>query len=431
MDALARSSLMLTALALLSCQSPAGAQDLGNLQVFQTGLPGAAFLGSPPGEPERIMIGQLNGLIHVVENGVLLPTPFLDIRSRLTELHGLIGVAFPPDYATSRRFYVNYTPNVGNQPRVARYTTSDDPNIANNVEEILLHTGGGRGDHAAGWMDFGRDGYLYIARGDVGGSPQSPAQFQGKLLRLDVSPATGYVCPPDNPYVGIAGLDEIVAIGLRNPWRNGFDSLTGDLYLADVGDLQVEEISYVPAGTLIGRNFGWFCMEGTLCRSTTPPCTCSSPPMTAPIHVYGRSTGATVIGGTVYRGSAIPRWRGRYFFADTWSDRVWSFRAVNGMRVDLQEHTADLNEGSAGVIVAPIAFGEDGARELYIMELGGRILKITPAFAAADWDMDGVVNSSDFFAFLKDFFELNADFTGDHATTSQDFFDYLAAFFGE
>lgn len=412
-------------------QTGALAQDLANFQTFRSGFPGAAFMASPPGEPERILIGQLNGVIRVIENGNLLPTPFLDISSRLTPNHGLIGVAFPPDYPTSRRFYVNYTPSNSNQPRIARYTTSANPNVANTTEEPLLSTGAGGGDHNAGWMDFSPiDGYLYIARGDAGGgNPQDPNVFQGKLLRIDVSPAVGYAIPPDNPYVGVPGLDEVVALGLRNPWRNGFDSLTGDLYIADVGQSAQEEVSYVPAGTIIGRNFGWPCMEGTVCHNSSPPCSCSSPPMTLPIHTYGRSEGVTIVGGVVYRGSAIPRWRGRYFFADTFFNRIWSFRVVNGVRTDLQDHTADLTEGTE--FATTIAFGTDGEQELYVLGLEGRIVKIVPEFHRADWNLDGAVNSADFFDFLVDFFDLRADVTGDHATTSADFFEYLVFFFGD
>ncbi len=410
--------------------APAAGQDVATFQVFQSGFAGPAYLGSPPGEPNRIMIAELGGVIRVIENGVLLPTPFLDNTARTYPDHGLIGVAFPPDYATSRRFYINYTAVGISGPRIARYTTSANPNVANTTEEILLDTGSGVGDHDAGWMSFGLDGYLYIARGDSGGDPQDPDVFQGKILRLDVSTPTGYTVPPDNPFVGLPGLDEIAAVGVRNPWRDGFDSLTGDLYLADVGQNTMEEIDYVPAGTIAGRNFGWPCVEGTLCRDSTPPCTCSSPPLTAPIHTYGRTDGVVVIGGLVYRGNAIPRWRGRYFFMEGEFDRVWSFRVVNGVETDLQEHTAGLNQGISPTLRIGIAFGTDGQGELYVMEYGGRILKIVPRFAPADWDLSGAVNSADFFMYLNDFFAGNADLDGDQATTSADFFEYLNMFFG-
>lgn len=407
--------------------SPVQAQDVGNYQVFRTGFAQPAYLGSPPGEPERILVGELGGLIRVIENGVLLPTPFLDLRTRVRSGHGLIGVAFPPDYATTRRFYVNYTPAQASNVRVARYTTSANPNVANTVEETLFHTGNGSGDHNSGWMDFGIDGYLYIMRGDAGGSPQDPNQYQGKILRVDVSPAVGYTVPPDNPFVGITGLDEIAALGIRNAWRCGFDPLTGDLYVADVGAGSQEEVTFIPAGTIAGRNLGWPCVEGTICHGSCP-CT---PVMTPPIHTYGRQDGITVIGGTVYRGDAIPRWRGRYFFADFGPDRVWSFRVVDGVKRDLQEHTVDLEESiPAGQRPnSLIAFGVDGVGELYLLDLGGQIFKIVPEFAPADWTLDGVVNSADLFAFLDDFFALDADMTGDHRTTSLDFFEYLVFFF--
>ncbi len=406
------------------------AQDLATFQVFQSGLIAPCFLDSPPGEPERILVASLSGVIRVIENGVLLPTPFLDIRSRVRLDHGLIGVAFSPDYATSRRFYVHYTPAEAATTRIARYTASSNPNVADSSEEILLQTGEGGGDHNSGWMDFGPDGYLYIARGDSGGSPQNPDQPQGKLLRIDVSTAKGYAVPPDNPYVGTQGLDEIVAIGLRNPWRNSFDPLTGDLYIADVGTIVYEEINFVPHGTIVGRNFGWPCVEGIECRSACP---CSFPPMTIPVYSYPRNVGSCVIGGYVYRGISLPRWRGRYFFMDFEGNRLWSFRVVDGVSVDLQTHHEALNAGlsPAPPLTGGISFGVDAQGEMYALELGGRILKIVPEFAPADWNLDGVTNSSDFFAFLVDFFELNADMTGDHATNSQDFFEYLLYFFGQ
>jgi glucose/arabinose dehydrogenase len=418
----------------------AHAQDLGNFEVYQRGFARPIFVGSPPGETNREFVAEIRGQIHIVENGVRLATPFLNIQSRVALNRGLIGVAFPPDYAVSRRFYVNYTPVNSSQPRICRYTVSEDPNIANTTEEIIFQTGVGGGDHNAGWMEFGPDGYLYIARGDTSGSPGGNSENgqdinvpQAKILRLDVSPEVGYAIPPDNPFVNAPGLDEAAAIGLRNPWRNGFDRLTGDLYISDVGNMTMEEINFVPAGTLLGRNFGWPCMEGTFCRSQPAPCSCDSPPLTLPLHAYGRNEGQWVIGGTVYRGNAIPRWRGRYFFLDGGSEKVWSFRVIDGVKSDLQEHAADLNAGlvppNFGMDI-PISWGTDAEGELYILEYNGRILKIAPQFAPADWTLDGTINSNDFFAFLDDFFALNADITGDHITSSQDFFEYLTYFFG-
>jgi glucose/arabinose dehydrogenase len=413
----------------------AQAQDVANFAVALTpGFNETVLMVSPPGEPNRILIGTVRGVVRVIENGVLLPTPFLDISARTLRAHGLIGIAFPPDYATSRRFYINYTPLERDPagPRIARYTTSANPNVANTEEEPLLDHGLGTGDHNSGWMGFGPDGYLYIARGDVSGVPQSPDYYQGKILRLDVSPATGYVNPTDNMFVGTSGLGEVAAIGLRNPWRCGFDSLTGDFYIADVGNLSQEEINYVPAGTLVGKNFGWPCMEGTLCTKYQQTCDCTEPGLTLPVHTYSHVEGYAIIGGTVYRGSAIPRWRGRYVFLDWFNGKFWSMRVVNGVATDVREQAAELNEGLPAN--APLffgsSFGTDADGEIYVTELRGRLLKIVPEFDGADWNMDGAVNSSDFFAFLTDFFDGNAEMTGDHVTNSSDFFEFLRYFFG-
>jgi hypothetical protein len=150
-----------------------------------------------------------------------------------------------------------------------------------------------------------------------------------------------------------------------------------------------------------------------------------------PIHTYTHAVGFAVIGGSVYRGSAMPRWRGRYFFMDYAMAKVWSFRVVDGVATDLQEHSAGLNStlpAGQGLRQGE-TFGVDGHGEFYILELGGRILKITPRFAPADWNLDGAVNSGDFFDFLTDFFNLNADMTGDNLTTSSDFFEFLNYFF--
>lgn len=421
--------------ALMGCCTHAHAQDTAEFRAFERGFTRPVYLGSPPGEPNRIMVAELTGVIRVIENGVKLPTPFLDIRSRLVENFGLIGVAFPPDYAKSRRFYVNYTPVGSDEPRICRYTTSADPNIANPEEELLLETGHGGGDHNSGWMEFGLDGYLYIARGDIGGDAQNPGDLQGKILRIDVSPKSGYAIPPDNPYVGKAGRPEVAAMGFRNPWRNAIDRQTGDFYFADVGSILMEEISYAPADELLGKNFGWPCVEGTFCFNENVLCTCDSPPMSPPMYAYTRDgRPAWVIAGGVYRGSAIPAYRGRFFYIDGGISRIYSFRPFNGGAVDIRDHTDEFNAGLGAPefpLLIPIACGMDARGELYVLEYGGRIVKLVPRYDPADWNHDHLINTADFFDFLEAFFALNADCTGDFQTTSADFFEFISVFLGD
>ncbi|MBC7834366.1 MAG: PQQ-dependent sugar dehydrogenase [Phycisphaerales bacterium] len=437
--------------------TPAAAQNVANLEVFKSGFSQPLFMASPPGESQRLMVVQRAGVIKVIENDVTLATPFVTVPGVQTQNleQGLLGLAFDPNYATTRRFYVYYIvprgsfePNGTDRGRtvIARYTTSAaNPNIANPAGEVIFTLDQPFSNHNGGCMHFGPDGYLYVALGD-GGSGNDPGgraqditnQLLGKMLRLDVSGGTGYAIPPTNPFVGIDGDDEIFMYGFRNPWRWSFDRGTGAMYIGDVGQDTQEEHNYIAPGSGSGDNFGWRCMEGTFCTGLSG-CTCDAPGLHDPVHTYDHNTEPrSTTGGFVYRGDAIPRFRGRYFFADFITNQLWSIKVCGGVATDLQSHRADFIAGGPVTNFTGIgSFAEDAAGELYLIELfGGRVLKIVPAFVAGDWNGDGVVGSADITSFLAAWFADLAggttvtDFNGDCAVGSADVTAFLTAWFG-
>jgi glucose/arabinose dehydrogenase len=363
-------------------------------QIVNTAANGVispVFVCSPPGDLNRLFVVQKNGYIKVRTpiNAATLWTTCLDIHLLVStgSEQGLLGMAFHPNFATNGYIYVAYTslPSPGNNT-VARYTIPPGSDIANpNSGVTLLSIPDPYTNHNAGGLAFGPDGYLYIPTGDGGsgndpnGNAQNINVYLGKILRLDVSNPNPpyYFSVPSNPFYGpTAGLDEICAIGTRNPWRWSFDRLTGDLWIGDVGQDAREEIDFVPAGTLPGRNFGWRCMEGNLCTGLSG-CTCNGTNLTAPIYTYSSAAGVsecTVIGGYVYRGCAIPQLRGWYFFNDYCSSQVWRMTQVGGVGTTPVNVTAQLNAGTSIV-----SYGEDAAGEMYICNMAGNtIRKIVP-----------------------------------------------------
>ncbi len=361
------------------------------------GLSRPVFVTHAPGDFQRIFIVEQTGGIRILRNGVPLEPPFLNldpISLYRGDERGLLGLAFHPNYPTNGQFFINYIDNAGNTV-IARYHVSADPNIADPNGEIVLTYDQPFTNHKGGWMSFGPDGYLYIASGDGGWvSVPNPDPFNnaqdihkllGKLLRIDVNgddfpedASRNYAIPPDNPFVGVDGDDEIWAYGLRNPWRCAFDDLTGDLYIADVGHSDWEEIDFEPADSTGGRNYGWKCMEGMHC-TTYGGCDCPSPALTPPIYEYDHSSKrCSIIGGEVYRGCAIPDLLGTYFFADFCSNEIWSFRYIGGV-TEFQDHTAAFVPPGGFHIQDISSFGKDAAGELYICDLlGGEVFKVIP-----------------------------------------------------
>jgi glucose/arabinose dehydrogenase len=321
----------------------------------------------------RIFVVEQGGRIRLLDNGVLLPTPFLDLAALVPPRlvsggeQGLLSVAFPPGFAAKRYFYVYYTRAADGAIVVARYLVSaGDANVAVPAsEEVLLvipHPG--FTNHNGGQLAFGPDGYLYIGTGDGGGggdtdnNAQNPASMLGKILRIDVeSGSVPYRIPPDNPFVGSAVfLPEIWALGLRNPWRFSFDRGTGDLYVGDVGQGLLEEIDVQPAGDPGGRNYGWNIMEGDRCY---PPGTadCNRTGLTLPVLVYGHTPECSVTGGHVYRGAAFPSLQGIYLFGDYCSGRIWGMRQTGAAWDNAPLLAPALNIST---------FGKDEAGNVYV-----------------------------------------------------------------
>ena len=327
---------------------------------------------------QRIFVVQQSGKIRIIKGGAVLAAPFLDLGPTGLDVtagggeRGLLGIAFHPQYATNRQFYVNYTRKSDGATVIARYLASaGNADVADSASgTILLTIAQPEANHNGGAVKFGSDGYLYIGTGDGGGgndqhgtigNGQDKTTLLGKILRIDVDNggANPYAIPPGNPYAsGVGGLKEIFAIGLRNPWRMSFDRVTGDFWFGDVGQGAVEEVDMLPVGTGAGVNFGWRIMEGTSCTNlASPPIPCDSPALTLPILQYTHSLGCSVTGGYVYRGTAVPALIGQYLYADYCTGRIWAAQRV----APAPWTAAEL--GVTGYAIS--TFGEDEAGELY------------------------------------------------------------------
>lgn len=349
------------------------------LQVVQTGLNDPVYLLSAPADTARLFIVEKGGRIRIVESGVLLGTPFLDVSSLVSTggEQGLLSMAFAPDYATSRRFYISYT-DVAGDSKIARYhvaSANDDVAVA-TPDEIVLSVDQPDDNHNGGLIAFGPDGMLWIGLGDGGGgndtygNGQSTDDLLGSMLRIDVSGASGYTIPAGNPYIAAGDRHELWNIGLRNPWRWSFDRLTGDLYIGDVGQGAREEIDVALAalGRSPGANYGWPITEGTIC--TPPASSCDHTGLTAPVTDYSHADGCTVIGGYVYRGAAMPGLHGVYFYADYCAHTVHSFVLAGGTATQLTDWPS-LDPGAAIT-----SFGQDARGEIYIVSEAGGVYRI-------------------------------------------------------
>ncbi len=346
-----------------------------------SGLSAPLYVTSPPGDSTRMFVVEKGGAIKLFKNGAVLATPFLDITSKVyipgaAAEGGLLGLAFHPNYATNRKFYVHYTAQPSGNVVIAEFTATSGGDTANTTETRIINTTHGAWNHCGGMLAFGKDGYLYGAIGDgaVGSSVlgQSPAQsldptgtyyLLGKLLRIDTANLT---TPPSGNKSGY-----IWDWGLRNAWRFSFDRQDGTLYIADVGKSLYEEVNVEPYGST-PRNYGWDTMEGTHCYQAT---TCNQTGLTLPAIDHPRTEMASIIGGYVYRGSKLACMKGRYLYSDYVTNNFFAFTWNGSIATDKMDLSSDLNPGTS--ITGIASFGEDADGELYVVSVSmGRVYRI-------------------------------------------------------
>jgi len=402
---------LLTILALLGAWP---AEAVVTREFVTSGLSTPLHVTAPPGDTDRIFVVDRAGLIQIIDKdtSTILGTPFLNVNdSPNTNVDqsgegGLLSMAFHPNYSSNGFFFVYYTADINPGPgntfgtRVSRFTVTGNPDVADPASEVVFfEIAQPFTNHNGGMIAFrpGEAGqYLYIGMGD-GGSGCDPGELAqdinskfGKFLRVDVNAGPSGdleepFAPASNPFVGAPGDDAIWSIGWRNPFRWSFDSATGDMYIGDVGQVTREEISFEAFDDPGGGNYGWNAREGTIdapCANAEPVL----PGMIEPIYDYDHNgDGASVSGGNVYRGIRYASLYGRYFFADFITGAVASFEYNGSTIVDLQDHTAVLNPTGTNIS----GFGEDGEGDLYIIEYGGTLSRITdPDSPGMDFDQD-------------------------------------------
>jgi glucose/arabinose dehydrogenase len=336
------------------------------------------FVTAPPGDRRRLFVVEQAGRVRVLVGGRLRATPFLDIRGQVTAggEQGLLSIAFAPDYATSRRFYVYFTDRSGDQ-RVVEYRRASRDRADAGSARLVLKMDDEENNHNGGLLLFGPDRRLYIGTGDGGGAgdehgPRGNAQnlgsLLGKLLRIDPAQAGSepYRVPADNPFVGRGGArGEIYSYGLRNPWRYSFDRRTGDLAIGDVGQNEVEEIDFVRRGRGRGANFGWRPFEG---RSRYAPGE-SAPGHVPPVITRSHGDGwCSITGGVVVRDPRLPALRGRYVFGDFCKGRILSARLSAGRARSVRATPLKVDSLSS--------FGEDARGRVYAVSLGGSVFRL-------------------------------------------------------
>lgn len=343
-------------------------------EVAVTGLSRPVQTLAPPGE-NRLLIAEQAGLVKIATGGSVSPTPMLDIRSIVSfgSERGLLSIAVHPDYPADRRLFAWFYGKDGST-HLVEYDIDVSLNIASSPRTILS-VKQPFSNHNGGFVDFGPDGYLYLGLGDGGGANDPGGRARdlgtllGKMIRIDVDGAHPYEIPPDNPYVGKSGRDEIWASGLRNPWRWSHDG--GYMYIGDVGQDRREEVDIVelkPAG----YDFGWSRYEASICNENDTDPSCSQFGLTFPVHEYDHVIGFSVTGGIVYRGSTVRSLLGFYIFSDFGTGLTHAIRFYDNAVFDSEDLTSQI--GKSGIV----DFSSDGSGELLATSLpNGTVYRLT------------------------------------------------------
>ena len=331
--------------------------------VVATVLEHPLFVTSPPGDA-RLFVVEQPGRIRVIEGGKLRRAPFLDLSANVSYggERGLLGLAFHPAFARNGFLYVNYTDRRGDT-RIERYHVAPGAAAADPASaKLILAVKQPFANHNGGMVAFGPDGMLWIGMGDGGsggdpfGNAQNRRALLGKLRRVDVDHGDPYAIPRDNPFAdGRQGRGEIWSVGLRNPWRFSFDRGSPLLVVADVGQNKWEEIDAVDP-KLPGLNYGWNLREGAHTYGLPRPAPAR---LVEPVLEYGHAAGCSIAGGYVYRGAAMPKLQGTYFFSDYCSGWLRSCRFRDGRAIELRQ----WDVGSLGQV---LSLGEDAAGEIYV-----------------------------------------------------------------
>lgn len=337
------------------------------------------IVGAPT--DDRIFIVEKPGLIRILQDGELLPEPYLDLTRWVGSAgneQGLLSLLFHPDYSSNGRVFVFLTDNSGTSQVIELRTSGDDPNRADpkTIRSVLTIPQFGQ-YHQSGSMIFGPDGYLWVSLGDGGGigdpegHGQDPGNIDASIVRIDVDGPLPYAIPADNPFADDpdGGLPEVWAYGLRNPWRITYDPVTRLLYIPDVGQEGAEELNVVPVDDS-GYNFGWSVFEGTTCYQAD---NCLLPGQTLPVYQYlHNGNGCAIIGGRVYRGELMPEVTGHYFFSD------FCLGWVRSVVVDQDEVllVKDWTRRRADRLGTVTTIGTDRHGELYVGTMEGQVWRL-------------------------------------------------------
>ena len=370
-------------------------------ELVSDGFKKPVFVISYPTDASILYVVEQAGKVIVLDSGQKKSKPFFNINKRVVnpfrpgDERGLLGFAFHPDHENNKKFYINYIDNDGHTI-VSEFIAQSKYKADHNSERVLLRLEQPYGNHNGGHIEFGNDGYLYIAIGDGGaaGDPLDSGQdltsLFGKVIRIDIN-GSPYSIPKSNPFYGIKNArEEVWAWGLRNVWRFSFDKKTGDIYYGDVGQNKWEEVNFEPASSSGGNNYGWRQMEASYCFE--PKENCKRDGMVLPIIEYpndayhpafalGRKNqlnveGCSVTGGYVYRGEKLKGFKGVYFFGDYCSGNIWSFKVKDGKANEFKNRTEEINIADGEFTNYISSFGQDADGEIYIVDYNGAVYKI-------------------------------------------------------